>query len=236
MNKVLKFYGLIWLISLAIFNAIVFLVPRELCGVDRWAEGGFWVGYALSTVSFLAHLLTGVLCLRHNDPNKVFLRLSLPLTASVTLIASLVAGCIFMLIPTVPAWIGSIISLVFLLLFVVAVLKAQIAISLVSAVDTKIARQTSFMRTATGHANNILQAAGDSTRDVAKKVWEALRYSDPMSHDRLATVEGHIAAALNELEQAVRAGDANAAGETAEQLLCLIRQRNNDCKMLKSVR
>ena len=233
MNKVLKIYGILWLISFAIFNAIVFLVPREIGGVDRWAQGGFWIGYALKTVSFVGQLVTCAACLRNENRNKLFLSLSLPLAANGALTASMVVSCVFMLVPTLPAWIGAIISLVILLFLVVAVLKAHVAVQLVSAVDERIVQQTAFIRTATDRAYHILQTAGEDTRTAVKQVWEALRYSDPMSAPHLAVAEGHIDTALQELGRAVQAGETEQAGETAQQLLCLIRQRNQDCKTLK---
>lgn len=237
MKKTLTFYSIIWAISLAVFNAVVFLVPRELCGIDRWAQSGFWVGYALSTVAFIGQLITCILCLRHTNPDRIFLRLSLPLTAHTALIVSLVAGAVFMLIPTIPAWIGSIVSLVLLLYFVVAVLKAQIAVQLIAGVDERIKQTTAFLRAATDEAYNVMQSAeGEALRASAKKVWEALRYSDPVSHERMAGVEYSIDAALKQFRETVLSGNAESATEEAEQLLRLISERNQACKTLKSVR
>ena len=187
----------------------------------------------MKTVSFVGQLVTCAACLRNENRNKLFLSLSLPLAANGALTASMVVSCVFMLVPTLPAWIGAIISLVILLFLVVAVLKAHVAVQLVSAVDERIVQQTAFIRTATDRAYHILQTAGEDTRTAVKQVWEALRYSDPMSAPHLAVAEGHIDTALQELGRAVQAGEAEQAGETAQQLLCLIRQRNQDCKTLK---
>lgn len=233
MNRILKIYSALWILTLAVFNAIVFLVPRELFGVDRWVQDGFWVGYALTTAALLAQLILTVICLRNYNPDRVFLNLSLPLTANGALLLSLVAGSVFMLFAAIPAWIGSIISLLLLLYCMIAVFNAHVSVRLVSGLDEKVRQQTAFIYAATAQAYNILQTANNDTRESAKKVWEALRYSDPMSTPKLANAEADIGSRLNIFANTVCSGDGTRTAEEAEQLLRLIRARNQDCKNQK---
>jgi hypothetical protein len=117
------------------------------------------------------------------------------------------------------------------------VLKAQIAVQLIAGVDERIKQTTAFLRAATDEAYNVMQSAeGEALRASAKKVWEALRYSDPVSHERMAGVEYSIDAALKQFRETVLSGNAEGATEEAEQLLRLISERNQACKTLKSVR
>ena len=65
----------------------------------------------------------------------------------------------------------------------------------------------------------------------ATKVYEAIRYSDPMSNDALASLESEITIKFKAFENAVVSGIACA--ETANELLILVEERNKKVKVLK---
>lgn len=63
-------------------------------------------------------------------------------------------------------------------------------------------------------------------------MFEAVRYSDPMSNDALAGVESQITLKFNELSEAV-SGGADNVKNIADELVILIGDRNKKCKLLK---
>ena len=65
------------------------------------------------------------------------------------------------------------------------------------------------------------------------KGYEAVRYSDPMSHDALSSVESQITVKFAELSEAVKTDDANKVTEIANEIIILVGDRNKKCKLLK---
>ena len=70
-------------------------------------------------------------------------------------------------------------------------------------------------------------------RKECRKVYEALRYSDPMSNEGLTDVENQIASVYNELVSAVESDKVQLAAVSSNNLIGLIAARNNRCKLLK---
>ena len=87
---------------------------------------------------------------------------------------------------------------------------------------------------ATADAEVILASAKSAEiKAECKKVYEALRYSDPMSNEALSVTEGKITVKLGELKAAASADDAEKTKTAAEDLMLLIKERNTKCKALK---
>ena len=70
----------------------------------------------------------------------------------------------------------------------------------------------------------------DEAKELTKKIYEAIRYSDPMSNDALASGETAITIKFKEFEEAIVTN--NYAGNIANELLILINDRNQKCKLL----
>ena len=77
------------------------------------------------------------------------------------------------------------------------------------------------------------RAVTPESKDLVKKVYEAVRYSDPMSNEHLSEIEGRIGYEFRIFEAAVKSGDAVAMENQAQELLILLDNRNNKCKALK---
>ena len=89
-----------------------------------------------------------------------------------------------------------------------------------------------FIKNLTVDAETLIsKASNDEAKAEAKKVYEAIRYSDPMANDALSSLESEITSKFNAFENAVVSGEA--LEETSKTLLILIEERNNKCKMFK---
>ena len=70
--------------------------------------------------------------------------------------------------------------------------------------------------------------------DVAKKIYDAIRYSDMVSCDETVEEELVIRNKLENLVEAVRIhSEFNAINQASDELLLLVETRNNKCKTLK---
>lgn len=135
-----------------------------------------------------------------------------------------------MLISPLPYWVGILTCAITLALMILAVNKAALAAQLVAEVDEKVKTNTYFIRSLTADVEGLMVKASPENKAACKKVYEALRYSDPMSHEALADIEGEISLRFAALEAAGADAEFSAV---ADELCALIADRNRKCKVLK---
>ena len=232
MNKKFKYYALIWAILLAVFNVICFITPDETAGMSKFG-GAFWAGYIFITIAFIGQLVCAYIALKTDDKTKLFYNIPIIRISYTGLILTVVFGALCMAIPNLPNWVGIIVCVLVLAFTAIAVIKAKAASDVVENIDKKVKAQTMFVKSLTVDAESLLaRAATPEAKDACKKVYEAVRYSDPMSNDALAGVESQITLKFNEFSNAVTGGADN-IGNIADELVILIGDRNKKCKLLK---
>jgi ribosomal protein S20 len=102
----------------------------------------------------------------------------------------LIAGTACMAIPNLPNWIGIIVCLLVLAITAIAVLSAGFAASVVTEIDQRVKVKTFFIKSLTVDAEHLMNTSKTTElKALAKKVYEAVRYSDPMSNAVLVEVE-----------------------------------------------
>lgn len=228
MNKEFKTYALIWAILLIVFNVIVFVVPKETM------NGTFWLGYIFITLAFIGQLACSYIALKAENLKKLFYNIPLISVSYTGLILMLIAGSLTMAIPNIPSWIGIIVCLLIFAFTAIAVIKANTAADVVNEIDNKVKTKTFFIKSLTVDAESLIaHASSEALKAECKKVYEAVRYSDPMSNDALAPVESQITIKFTAFSDAVNADDENTAKTVADELVILISDRNKKCKLLK---
>lgn len=233
MKKSFKAYVVIWAIFLAVFNVICFVTPGEAAGMSKFG-GAFWIGYIFIMLAFIGQLVCAVMAFKEKSTQKFFYKLPLITVSYTGLVLTVIVGAVCMAIPNLPNWVGIIACLLVLAFNAVAVIKANAAAGIVSDIDDKVKTQTAFVKISTVETQNILnRAKTEKVKAECKKVYEAIRYSDPMSSPALAEEEAEISAKIRNLKSAVISGEDETAISTAEELVLLIGERNNKCKLLK---
>lgn len=232
MKKRFNSYAIIWIVLLVLFNVIAFVSP-ELDGIEKYTAS-FWIGYALTTVTFLGQLACAWFALKEDNATKLFYKVSLISTSYTGLVITSVVGGLFMLLAPLPAWIGAIVCCIVLAVNVLSVVKAEMAIEEVERIDNKVKQQTFFIKSLTVDAQSLMaRAKSEDVKNECKKVYEAVRYSDPMSNDALGSVESEITVRFAKLSEAVVANDPVAVSEFANELIILVNDRNSKCALLK---
>ena len=236
MKKGLKFYAIAWAIMFILFNVAVAALPKEftLLGVTYEKFGGLsWVTLIVLELCFLLHLILTAVAMKQNRLSGTFYRLPLIRLSCGCLIVTLILAVLAML-AIIPSWVPLALTLLILAIYAFAILKAGTAAALVEGVDSKVQAKTAFIKTLTIDANTLLsRAKSEPAKAACKKVFEAVRYSDPMSAEALADVESRIRIEFDALTDAVLADNADAATTSADELLTLIKERNSRCKMEK---
>ncbi len=229
MKKARNNYLIIWAICLALFNIIVFVVPNENQEADN-----FWIGYALITAALVGNLACSFIALNSKSNAKVFYNIPLITISIAGIVVSSIAGAIFMTVPGIETWVGIIVSFIILAVVAIASLTAKSAADIVGDIDDKIKTQTSFIKGITLDAEMLMSnASTPEIKDEIKKVYEAFRFSDPMSSDALVDVESRIQNQFNLLQEVTLTEDAEKISQVAKDLLNLIDYRNKKCKISK---
>ena len=139
-----------------------------------------------------------------------------------------------MLISPLPYWVGVIVCAIVLVANVLSVIKAAAAIDEIERVDTKVKTQTFFIKSLTVDADTLMASAkSEAVKAECRKVYEAIRYSDPMSNEALAAVESQITLKFAELTEAVKSDNEEMVFNISIELLTLISHRNKMCKVGK---
>ena len=235
MNKKFKFYLGCWAVLLVLYNIIAFAFqagPGEF-------TANFWIGYAFVLIAFCGQLVCAGIAFKEENSQKVFYHLPLITVSYTALILSFIFSALFVIITIIPVWVEIIVYAVILAVTAISVIQAKAAAEIVSSVDTKIKEQTLFIKSLMVDAETLLaRTKGKGTTDgdmeeSVTRVYEAVRYSDPMSNEALSGIEAQITIVFATLAEAVDGDDSNAVKKAADELVILLNDRNKKCKLLK---
>lgn len=229
MKKNFKIYAIVWAIGLAIFNLTAFLIPSE----TRFTPN-FWLGYAFITLAFILQLGTAFFAFKEEKKEKFFLNVSTINISFTTLICTAIVAAITMAVEGIPDWLGSILCFACFGIGIVSTLLAKTAGDIVSEKEEKIKAQTFFIKALTVDADTLVsQAKTPEIKAELTKVYEAIRYSDPMSNSALFDIEEQIKNEFKAFSDAVKDEDIELTIILAKNLLALLKTRNDNCKLLK---
>ena len=234
MKNNFKFYALIWAILLAVWCTVVFLVRPIIPSYVINYDARFWIAFVFIVAAFIGNLVCAYLAFKAENLKRMFLNLPLVTVSWSALIVMLVVGSALMLIPNCPSLIAAIVCIIVLSFNAIAVIKAAWVADTVNKVDEKVKTQTSFIKNLTVDSEGILaRAKSNAVKAECKKVYEAVRYSDPMSNEALSVIEAKITVKMDEFASAVNEDDAEKVKEIADEIVILITDRNKKCKSLK---
>ena len=233
MNKRFKTYAVIWAILFALFNVICFLTPSEAAGMSKYG-GAFWGEYIFITLAFIGQLICTYFAFNPDNLQKLFYNIPLIAISYTGLIIMLVVGGLAMAIPNLPNWVGIIVCLSVLAFTAIAVITAKAAGTIVANIDEKIKTNTAFIKEMTVESQNLMnRAKAPMLKNLCIKVYDALRYSDPMSNENLADIETRIKEEFSTFTDAVLSDNLDLTESSGNELVNLIGERNSKIRMVK---
>ena len=234
MKKNFKFYIIIWAILLVLYNLTVFLVRPVMPGYIINYDARFWISWGVIIATFIGQLFCAKAAFDSKNNEKLFLNIPLITQSYTALVVATIAGSALMLIPDCPAWIAAIVCAAVFGFGAISVIKAKAAADIVSDTDDKIKTQTLFIKSLTVDAEGLISCAkSEAVKAECKKVYEAIRYSDPMSNEALSVIDAKITVKMDEFTSAVGADDAEKTKEISDEIVILVGDRNKRCKLLK---
>ena len=200
-------------------------------------DAPFFIGLIIALLGF-ALALVAVIKLNLDSKEKTFLRISVIRTAYCVSILSVLFAVVYMFILPMfvktPVWLGGVFAVLVIAFGVSSFIKINTATEYVEQIDTKVKENTFFIKSLTVDADTLVsKASTPEIKAVAKKVYEVIRYSDPMSNDKLAGLELKIEKLFDEYQNAVNANDYELEKQTASALTEAVEERNKKCKLLK---
>ncbi len=231
MKKTFSYYFICWIILFCAFNCITFIIPDN-SGAKY--SNSFWIGYAFISLALIGHLLCAYYVLNIQENNKkVFLNMSMFTISFSGVVLSFIVGSLCMIIPGLEYWVSAVICIIIFAIYAILVLAAKTGAGIINEREQQIKEQTIFIKLLTTDASNLVSKAGSpDMKALCEKVYEAVRYSDPMSNTVLSGIENQIMLKFNEFSFSVTNNDEN-AGKLANELCVLIDDRNTKCKALK---
>lgn len=165
---------------------------------------------------------------------KKFLNIPVISLSYTALLVSMIVGAVAMAVPFVPYWVGIILDVLIVAFYAIAIISSKAAADTIENIDKKVKAQTFFIKSLTVDAESLLpRAKSDETKAIAKKVYEVIRYSDPMSNEALSPVESQITIKFNEFSNAVIEDNKPTAKAIGNELIILVNDRNKKCKLSK---
>ncbi len=229
-----KNFVIVWVVCFVIFNAITFIVPNEVFGLIRFDKPVFWISYSFVNIVLIAFLIIAIIFFKGEKADNKFLSIPLISTAYVGLIVVVIIGSIFMALPVLPVWLSAIICILVAGYFIIACVKAESAKNIVEKIEENVKQKTQFIKMSILDVESIYnRAPTEDIKSTVKKVYEALKYSDPMSNSALEEIESEIAVMLRKLKDVVVKNEQNMVKDVVTELLILVKERNSKCKALK---
>ncbi len=230
MNKTFKFYLGVWAVCFAVFNISAFVIPDA----KNITMPAFWIGYSFIVLSFIGNIAVAKIAFKAENLKKMFYNMSLIVIGYTGLFIMLAVGALAMIMPLFPLWLSVTLCVLVEGATAIAVISACFAADTVVKIDEKIEMKTFFIKSLTAKAKNLmLYADSEELKIICKRVYEKLKYSDPVSNMMLSDIEAQIQSQFSEFEVSVNEGDIEVANEICKELIGLIDSRNSKCKFFK---
>ena len=213
-------------VVLILFNVIAFVVPFNHTTT-------FWSGYGFTMLAIVITFISSGMVLG-KGPEKTFMGMSIAVVLWGYFILQTIIGLILMAASSMSYRAAILICAIPLLLACIAVIASVGGNQHIEAVTKHRKEKRFYIQSLLIDVEALEKETEDaglrkSIRDLA----EVIRFSDPMSSDKLAVLESKIESKAEELEELVANGDTPAAKGMCAEIGALLIERNKKCKLLK---
>ena len=209
-------------IAFIVFNVIAFVVPTVKTKT-------FWIAYAFTIVAFALQVAVWNTAFKADDALKSkFLGIPIIYVGILYLVLQIIAFAVFFAFPVIPSWIAVIVCVLILGLSAICLIGADAARNEIKRVEEKVNQKVFYIRQLQTDVEMLAeQEQNPETKAALTELAEKIRYSDPMSSEKLAEIEEKINNTLIELK--------SAADKTAiiTKLNSLLTERNKKIKLMK---
>ena len=209
-------------ILFALISIIAFAVPTSKTAT-------FWIAYVFTAAAFAAQIGIWKTALgKEGTLKSKFLGFPLVHIGIVYAVIQVIAFAVFMFVPTLPVWSAIVVCSVIAGISAVCMISADAGRDEIERVEAKVQKKVFYIREL--QADIELLADNETNADVKTaltQLAEKIRFSDPMSNEKLADLEDKISTKVAELKTT------SSKLEIITELNSLLDERNKKCKILK---
>lgn len=196
----------------------------------------YWIGFVFGIVGIIVSAIGVVIAFKNAESARSkfygfpIARLVLIYAIIQIVVSFLLMGLAFIC----PAWVGVIVCVLLLVFAIIGLVATDSVRDEIERQDVQIKKDVSAMRALQSRVNMLVNSCEDS--EVKKAVLdlaEEFRFSDPVSSEAIAEIEGQMAGLMDEAEKAVVDGDNESAQALVKKLSGVLKERNRLCKLNK---
>lgn len=217
---------IISLVGLGVYSLCAFLLVSNYTST-------FWMSYIFTTIAFFSQIIVGLIFGR-SDVNSKFLQLTLLYFGGIYFVIQLVAGILFMIIP-MSVTLPLILQVCIFAIYLSIILASTSAKEQITKTEANINIATFNIKMLTIDAEHLyMSEVNENKKTELKKMYEAIRDSDPMSTtDAIKNLDLQIDAAFKSLSTIVDSCTAEELNREIKPILDLLTKRNLLCKSSK---
>lgn len=188
----------------------------------------FWIAYVFTAVAFAAQIIIWNKALGKDELKSKFLGFPVVHIGIAYAIIQTVALAVFLFVPTLPAWSTIVACSIIAGVSAVGMISVGVVRNEIERVEANVQKKVFYIQELQADVELLAAAETDAdTKAALTRLAEKIRFSDPMSNERLADLENKISTKVLELKTAVN------KVEITTELTSLLDERNKKCKILK---
>ncbi len=229
MNKQSKRIVIITAIVFIVFQVLVFTIPFEKTVV-------FWIGYLFGMIAIIGQIYVIKVAFNEAEILKSkFYGIPILKIGIMYLVAQLVASFIFMIGSIViPVQVAIVICTLLLAIAAIGTITTEGIREELTRQDSELKTDVTTMRNLQSQINALVTICKDEQMvKQIKALAEEIKYSDPVSNDKLQSIETNLVEMVSSLQEAVLERDTMVAGELLDKLHIELVERNRLCKLSK---
>lgn len=213
-----------------VYNILVFVIPFKKNAV-------FFIVYLFTVISVIALAASYIIAFEKAKTLKSkFLGFPIFKIGYMYLIIQLILCFLFMAISSfanIPAWIAVVPCVIILGIAVISIIAVDTARETIVNIGQKQKSDMLFMRLLQADIETLAERASDANIKIKlSESAETVKYSDPVSNERLEDIETKITEVFNEIKSNINTENNNLEFLIVE-LNNLLSERNKKCKILK---
>ena len=210
--------------------AILFILVSIIAfAVPAAKTAAFWISYAFTVIVFVTQIVIWKAALGRSESLKSkFLGLPVLHIGVIYLVVQIIALFVFLSIPTLPIWSAVIACAVIAGVSAACIIASDAGRSEIVRVSAKVREKTFYIKELQADVELLAGTETDTaTKTALMQLAEKIRYSDPMSDERLADIEDQITEKIAELKASTD------KTKIINEINSLLGERNRKIKILK---
>lgn len=212
----------------ALIGIIFILITVVSLAIPTSKSAAFWVAYIFTVVALAAQIVLWKRAFGHKELKSKFLGFPIVHIGIVYLVVQIAVLFIFVFAEKLPTWSALVICTAIAAIAAIFMIAADVGRTEIERVEQKVKGKVFYIKNLQVDIEILASAEKDiKTKEQLEQLAEKMRFSDPMSNEKLAVLEDKISLAVENLKSS------DNKMKIIEELNLLLDERNRKCKILK---